>query len=176
MRSPGRGARGAVLLVLLSASALGAEERFDHRGALGVTLAGGGERKDLLGLSISDSGWRGNLEAGLTFAVTRAGSELKVAGRVTLGGAIIDGSALAGFRSYFGYERWKTMLDLDLAVHFTPLVTVGPRLGFGVQYELLGVMGVFAQLGAQLGFGRGLRLSFDLMIGVQFRTYVLDAD
>jgi hypothetical protein len=166
----------AGILLALGQGSAAAEERYDHRGALGVTLAGGGGRKDLLGLSISDSGWRGEVEVGLTFAVTRAGSEVKVAGRLTLGGEVIDGSALAGFRSYFGYERWKTMLDLDLSVHFTPIFTIGPRLGFGVEYELLSVMGIFAQLGAQLGFGRGLRLSFDGMIGVQFRTYILEGD
>jgi hypothetical protein len=42
-----------------------------------------------------------------------------------------------------------------------------------VQFEVLPVLGVFAVAGVQGGGGAGLRLSFELLLGVQFRTYVL---
>ena len=47
----------------------------------------------------------------------------------------------------FGYEQLKTFFDLELAVHVAPFVTVGVRGGFGVQYDFLPVMGVYAQIG-----------------------------
>jgi len=44
----------------------------------------------------------------------------------------------------------------------------------GAQYDFLPTMGVYSTLGAQLGGGSGMRLSFELLIGFQFRTYLLE--
>ena len=66
-------------------------------------------------------------------------------------------------RSFYG-DRFKTFFDLDLNVHALPIVTIGPRVAFGVQYELLNVIGAFACAGVQFGVGpAGARIGFEVM-------------
>jgi len=163
-----------VALALLPAAA-SAQERWDHRGSLGLTVGGAFEGRHSIAVSLNlpgDSGARGDAEVGGTLSITDH-TELRVAGRLTLGGPTISGAALAGVRNSFG-DRLKTFFDAELMVHIGPWFTIGPHAAFGVQYEVLPVMGLFAALGVGLGFGDGLRLSGELMLGVQFRSYLLE--
>jgi hypothetical protein len=137
---------------LLLASAASAQN-FEHRGSLGLTIAGGGEYATAVANALTDNGFRGPIELGGTLSVTEH-TELRLAGRLglpTITGSKLDYSAYAGIRNSRG-ERFKTFFDLELAAHFAPLWTIGVRVGFGVQYEFLPVFGAFA---------------------VQFRTYIL---
>ena len=163
-------------LILASSFALG-EERYDHHGALGVTVAAGGELVTALtNNATGERGARFPLELGATLSVSNH-IELRLAGRFAPGIAPITGfggSFYAGMRDTFGYEQFKTFFDLELAVHVAPFVTIGARGGFGVQYDFLPVMGVYAQIGAQFGGALALRLSGELMVGLPFRTYVFE--
>lgn len=169
-----RGLLGLVSLVaLLGAATASAQERWDHRGSLGLTVAGGAEVRQSVALSLpSDNGVRADAEVGGTVSITDH-TELRVAGRLTLGAPALAGAVLAGVRNAFG-ERLKTFFDVNLMVHVAPWFTVGPHVAFGVQYEMLPVMGLYAALGIGLGFGAGLRLVGELMLGVQFRSYLLE--
>lgn len=170
--------RGVIIagLALASGLALG-QDRFDHHGSLGLTVAAGGEYVAAIGLSApGEQGFRVPLEVGGTLSVSNH-NELRLAGRLAPGLAPITalaGSLYAGIRNSIGYEQWKTFFDLELAVHLTPHLAIGARAAFGVQYDLLPIMGLYAQLGGQLGGATSLRLSFELMAGVQFRTYLFD--
>lgn len=170
-----RGATRVVVavLALLAAPAL-ASDRYDHRGALGLTVAAGGEIVAAAGNQVfGDNGVRVPLELGGTASITDH-TELRAAGRVSLLGLRVGSSAYLGLRNTYGWEKLKTFFDLDFAAHFTPIWTLGARVGLGVQYDFLPVMGAYAQLGGQLGGGGGLRLSFELLVGVQLRTYLLE--
>jgi hypothetical protein len=161
------------LWLALAASAARADEpleRLDHRGALGLTVSAGGEYAFSAATNVTDNGARAPIELGGTFSLTEH-TELRAAARIAPP-VKVAWSAYAGIRNSRG-ERWKTFFDLELAVHFTPLWAVGLRLGFGVQYELSPVVGIFAVAGVQGAGGQGLRLGFELLLGVQFRTYVL---
>ncbi len=162
-----------LLLVWAAAAsqlALAQEPTFEHRGSLGLTVAAGGEYAFSAATGLTDNGFRVPIELGGTLSVSDH-TELRLAGRLSPPGPRFDSSVLAGIRNSRG-ERWKTFFDAELAVHFTPLWTVGLRLGFGVQYELAPVVGLFAVAGVQGGGGQGLRLGFELLIGMQFRTYI----
>jgi hypothetical protein len=161
------------------------EERFDHHGAVGLLLGVGGLRKES-SFSLENT-WRGSINVGGTFNVGYRSNEIVLMASVSMTrtdvlvqgtdqhiyGFGIDGVLWGGFRGYFG-DRWKTFVDLDLALAVGPGFTAGPRFGFGVQYELSGVAGVFATLAAQLGFGSGLVFRAELMIGVQLRSFLLE--
>lgn len=167
-------ARVLALAVAFAAGGAFAQQRYDHRGSLGVTVGGGAEILATGAVrGISDNGVRLPLEVAGTMSVTDR-SEARVAARLALFGPQVAWSAYAGIRSSFGYEQLKTFFDLDFAAHFYPVWTLGARVAVGVQYDFLPVMGVFSTLGAQLGGGAGLRLSFELMVGLQFRTYLLE--
>ena len=163
--------------VLLASSLSLAQERFDHHGALGLTVAGGGELLTAIANNApGERGARFPLELGATLWVS-SHIELRLAGRFAPGIAPITGfagSLYAGIRDSFGYEKLKTFFDLELAVHVAPFLTFGVRGGFGVQYDFLPVMGVYAQIGAQFGGAVALRLSGELMVGLQFRTYLFE--
>lgn len=161
----------ALALALAAAnSALGQE--FTHRGALGLTVAGGAEYLMTAGTGVALNGFLSPLELGATWSLTDH-TELLAAGRLSVPGPKYGGSLYAGIRNSRG-ERVKTFFDLALAVHVAPLWTAGLRLGLGVQVELLPVLGAFAVAGVQGGGGAGLRLSFELLIGLQFRSYLLE--
>jgi hypothetical protein len=150
-----------------------AAERFDHRGSVNAFLAPGG------GATLSSTfgqepGLRWALLAGGGAAIDPDGNELLLVGRATWGRTSWDAGAWAGYRSYHGDERTRTFLDLQLGGTFFPVVSLGPRFGVGVQYELAGVAGVFGAAGLALGFGGALQLSVDVVIGVQLRSYWLE--
>lgn len=168
------GGRGWILIVLLAATGSLAQERYDHHGALGLTVATGGEILATgAAKGATDNGLRLPIELGGTLSVTNR-SEARLAARLTVFGPQLAWSAYAGVRSSFGYEQLKTFFDLDFAAHFCPVWTLGARVAAGVQYDFLPVMGVYTTLGAQVGGGAGLRLSFELMAGLQFRTYLFE--
>jgi hypothetical protein len=165
--------KSLLLLVLVAAAPAAAQDRWDHEGSVGLTVAAGGDlRNAVIVGSAPDSGARGDLEVGGTLAVTRRTSA-RLVGRLMLGGASPGWAALAGIRSSFG-DRLKTFFDLDVSLHLAPLITVGPRMGIGVQWELTQVIGVYTAFGLQLGFGSGLRIGGELLVGVQFRSYLLE--
>lgn len=163
-------AAAALLPVLASAQA-----RYDHRGALGLTAALGAEAVTAAGLNqAGDTGARFPLELGGTLSVTDH-SELRLSGRLAPSATrALAGALFAGVRNSFGREQWKTFFDLELAVHLAPLVVVGARGAFGLQYDFLPVMGAYVSLGGQLAGGAGLRLGFEALLGVQLRTYILE--
>jgi hypothetical protein len=168
--------RRAVLAagLLLSSWAL-AQERWDHRGAVGLLVSG---HAGALSLGQVKNQIENSLvlgpELGLTVAVDEEGNELKGAVRATVGPARLDVEALLGRRGYFGEEQFKSFLDLDLVVQASPRWTVGPRVGFGLQYELSPVVGLYGGVGLQLGFGQEIRFLAGLNLGLQFRTYWLE--
>jgi len=161
--------RALTLTLLLGGVAL-AEDRTDHLGALGVTVAGGAEFGSTIGGQVPYLGFRAPLELGATLGVTDR-TEVRVAGRLAPPWPQPDWSLTAGIRNSRG-ALWKTFFDLDLAVHLAPLWTVGLRFGFGVQYELSPVLGVFLVAAVQGGGGAGLRLAGELLLGFQLRSYL----
>jgi hypothetical protein len=151
-----------------------AAERYDHRGALGLTVAAGGEFSSFGGASDRfTETLRAPLELGSTVSMTDH-SELRLSGRVALGPGAPAWSAYFGLRNSFGYEQLKTFFDLDFAAHVFAGWALGARAGVGVQYDFLPIMGAYALVGGQLGGGSALRLSFEAMVGLQFRTYLFE--
>lgn len=147
-------------------------ERWDHGGSLGLMTGFGVEGRTAIGVGQSDTGLRLFPEVGGMLALSTRW-QLMAAARLSFLGPL-GLSFLAGGRSTFG-QRFKTFFDLDLNVHVLPIVTVGPRVAFGVQYELLSVVGVFACAGLQFGVGpAGIRLAPELVVGLQFRSYLLE--
>lgn len=157
--------------------------RFDHRGSLGGHIAGGAEFVSS-SLSSTDNGLRTLFEAGGTLSVTDH-LEVKVAGRLSPYPALLTAGAIAGIRNSFGYAKFKTFFDLDVLLHVATLVnadgvpqparfSIGPHVAFGAQYDFSQIAGVWSSLGATFGFGSGLRLQFELLVGLQFRTYLFD--
>lgn len=167
--------RLVVVTLLLS----GAAWAQSHRGSLGLTVASGGEFSTLIvGTSSGglESGVRVPIDVGATLGITDK-SELTLAGRFAPGVFNVSPWALsfyAGLRQSFGYDKWKTFFDLQLAIHAVPFFTAGARVAFGVQYDFADIAGVYAQLGAQLGGGVALRLGGEVLIGLQFRTYLFE--
>lgn len=169
-RTAPRLALGALLLVGSWALAN------DHRGSLGLTAATGGEFVTGVGVGTLDRGFRLPIEIGGTLGLFD-NTELRLAGRLApplAGTTGWGGSIHAGIRNSHGRDNWLTFFDLELAVHVAPLIAVGPRAAFGVQYDFLPIMGAYAQIGAQLGGATALRLSFELTVGLQFRTYLFE--
>lgn len=166
----------ACLAVLLCSSGAWAQS---HRGSLGLTVAAGGEYSTLIGATskqTNESGLRIPLELGGTLGLTNK-SELHVSGRFepgVYGVALVGLSFYAGLRQSFGYEKWKTFFDLDAAVHAMPAVTLGLRFAFGVQYDFADIAGVYVAAGAQIGGLLHLRLSGELLVGFQFRSYLFE--
>lgn len=172
-----RAAPALLLLLGLLPLAAWADERFDHRGSLGLLIGGGGVAQEnlyLLTVGQRDSGLRGLADLGGTWAIGENGNELAAWVRGTIGGGKLGLSVIGGYRGYFGYDRFKTFLDLDLALQAQPYFTLGPRIGGGVQYELSPIAGVYAGLAMQAAGGSGLLLSGELIVGLQLRSYLLE--
>jgi hypothetical protein len=162
-----------VALALVVASAASADESFEHRGSLGLLLSAGAEvRSAIVAKTQGDNGFRGNLDVGGTWAFTTHWSVIAEA-RLSLGGPSTGLSLFAGFRNFWG-EQIKTFVDLTLAGYALPSFTIGPRVAFGVQYELSPVVGVYALVATSFGGGAGLRFCAEAMAGAQFRTYLFE--
>jgi hypothetical protein len=116
---------------------------------------------------------RGLAELGLSVGLLENGNEFKAVVQAGRRGGL-EWSVFAGFRGYFGQERLKTFFDLDLAFDVRPDFTAGPRLGFGVQFELHPLVGVFAGLDARVGIGSPTRFAAGAFAGFQIRSYLLD--
>jgi|CXWL01.1.fsa_nt_gi hypothetical protein len=162
------------LALFLSAYALAAEERNDHRGSIGLLLSTGGEYKASIAGPVVENGVRLPAHIGATLAIGHNGNELKLQLDSTWLGPEVDLGISFGYRGYFAVDRLKTFFDGDLGIRFLTRFTIGPEVGVGVQYELSPVIGVFARLGGKLGFGQALRLGADLTVGIQLRSYVLE--
>ena len=193
----------SILLVLLATSAL-ADERYDHKGAVGLLLGVSAEYKaaaTLAGIG-GDEGARIGTELGVTFAVGSDGNELKAAVRALFGGikagcndllldgtnrggcAPVDFGLFLGYRGYFDLGNWKTFFDIDAAQHVIPrlgpssartqLYTIGPRVAVGLQLDFLPVAGALFMLEGQIGFGDGLRYGAAAVLCFQLRSYLLE--
>src|SRR5262249_47499397 len=144
-----------------------AADRYDHRGAIGFLLGPGVAFKDraVSGRVIEQSSWLAGMVGG-TYAIGTEGNELKLLAqgfRITSGGSAWAVSA--GYRGYFGQEEAKTFFDLDARADVAPVFAIGPRLGFGVQYELLPTLGVFAAVAAHAGAGHGVIFGAEAFVG-----------
>jgi hypothetical protein len=162
------------VLALLFASGALAQERLDHRGAVGLLIGSGLETQAATSGKLRDDGLRVPVDLGATMSIGDEGSELLAIGRAGLAGTATNWAAIAGYRSYFGKEEVKTFFDLDLAVHFTRTFTLGPRLGFGVQYDPEPLWGLFLGAAAQFAGGNGFRFSGEVVGGFQLRSYLLE--
>ncbi|MGV3626012.1 MAG: hypothetical protein ACO1OB_34700 [Archangium sp.] len=168
--------RFLVVATLLLSGAAWAQS---HRGSLGLTVASGVDFSTSVSGTTEgrfESGLRVPIDVGGTLGITDK-SELTLMGRLAPGvyeAPGFAGSFYAGLRQSFGYDKWKTFFDLQLAIHVAPAFTAGARVGFGIQYDVLDVMGVYAQLAAQIGGAFVLRLGGEVLIGVQFRTYLFE--
>ena len=163
-------------MLLLPASAAAEEqERWDHRGALGFLIGGGIDfKREVKSGGETEEGRRGLLETLVTFPLGVSGNEWTIGARTGFGGPSVDVAVAGGLRAYFGEDRFKTYLTAELALHVTPNVTAGPRLGFGVQYELFPVVGVYLGGAAEVTAGQGIRIAGAVLAGFQFRTYVFE--
>lgn len=187
----------ALAVLALPASAL-ADERYDHRGALGVLIAFGADYKAAAAIAGGgDEGARAAPELGLTFPIGDNGNELKASLRALFGGILpncsasqrcapVDLGLFFGFRGYFTAPggRLKTFYDLDVVQHLVPrfsdasartqLYVIGPRVGLGVQFETLPIAGLYFMIDGQMGFGDGLRFGAGAQLGIQLRTYIFE--
>jgi hypothetical protein len=121
----------------------------------------------------TEEGGRALLETLLTFPLGVSGNEWTLGARTGFGPSV-DVAIAGGIRAYFGDDRFKTYLTAELALHVTPNVTAGPRLGFGVQYELLPVLGIYLGGAAEVTAGQGIRIAAGVVGGFQFRTYIFE--
>jgi len=163
------------LLASSTAAAAEEEERFDHRGSLGLLVGGGIDfKREVKTGGETEEGRRALVESLLTFPMGVSGNEWTVGARTGFGGPSVDVAVAGGLRAYFGEERFKTYLTAELALHVAPNVTAGPRLGFGVQYELFPVFGLYVGGAAEVTAGQGIRIAAALVGGIQIRTYIFE--
>lgn len=164
------------MLALMAVLVLGqaqTEERLDHRGALGLMVQGGGLLRQYGGMASQQTGLRAFGDVGVTAGLIGDKTELMLFGRVA-SGALPGLSFSAGVRQYFGRDHVKTFFDLNVAVGILPALTVGPRLAFGVQYDVTSIFGFYAGGGGHIAVGEGLLLQGELFAGVQVRSYVFE--
>jgi hypothetical protein len=177
-----------------------AVERFDHRGSLGLLVSGGfggfdsvafGGLRDLCnGNPAACNGSRYWVDLGLSYGLSDSGNDLvlRAQGDFAGGGAPLDFALEGGYRVYFGRERLKTFFELDGSIHampahyldsagnsrFSPVLSLGPAFGVGVQYEVTPVFGVFGGIQVGLDIGQVLRFAAHVAVGIQLRTYVFE--
>jgi hypothetical protein len=164
----------ALALAVLLPLGAAAQMRLDHRGSVGLLIGSGLEVQEAVSGTVREGGTRALLDLGGTIAVGHEGNELMALARAGFGGPSINWTAIGGYRGYFGVDAWKTFFDLGIAAHFTRAFTLGPRVGFGVQYELGSLAGAYVGGAAQLSGGNGFRFSGELIAGFQFRSYLLE--
>lgn len=177
------------------------EERLDHHGAVGLLLGTSGRHQD--SNDGFTNGWRQTFDIGASMNVGWASDELLLLARFGFGGQqfgglygtdacvgakvpaapcqkpdgrlrALDTDLIGGYRGFFGHEHFKTLFDLDAAVQFTPFLTAGPRIALGVQYDFTSLIGLYATLGAQLGFGQILEFKAEVLVGLQIRSFLLE--
>jgi hypothetical protein len=177
------------------------EERLDHHGAVGLLLGTSGRHQD--SNDGFTNGWRQTLDVGASMNVGWASDELQLLARFGFGGQqlgglymtsacvgamvpaascakpdgrlrAVDMDLIGGYRGFFGREHFKTLFDLDAAVQLTPFITAGPRIALGVQYDFTSLVGLYATLGAQLGFGQVLEFKAEALVGLQIRSFLLE--
>lgn len=170
--------RWCLALILLGAGvgrqALAEDVRLDHRGSIGLLLSTGAEYKASIAGGSVQNGTRLPAHLGGTMAIGPNGNELKLQFDSSWLGPAYDLGVSFGYRGYFPVDPFKTFFDADIGFRFYDRFTVGPEIGFGVQYELSSVVGIFSTVRAKFGFGQGLRLGAELLVGLQVRTYVLE--
>ncbi len=161
----------AIVALLLPALAAAADRSLS--GAVGLSLSGGGQLRALASST-------GVPEQRLLYADLTATLSLDENGHALSLGAMysptVEGAAFSpalGYRGHFGVEEWKTFFDAGVAAEFQPRWGVGPRLGFGVQYDFHPLFGAFALLDGRLLFGRGVIATVSVGIGIQARSYLL---
>jgi hypothetical protein len=162
-------------LLAVPAGVRALEPRYDHRDQLGViaeldatrvtaTTQGGLSRSayDLASLRLAFS-----------FDVGDEGDEIQLGGGWSPAAsgdlALTAWSVDARYRGFFGSEELKTFFDAGLVVAVSPRLAAGPRLGFGVMYDLDRAWGLFVSLGVSTAFGEFRGFGIGLGIGVQFR-------
>jgi hypothetical protein len=161
---------------MVLAAPVGAEEspRLDHRGALGFILGGGiAFQETVLKYGVAESGRAPLVQGDVSFPLGSQGNEWTLG----VGAAFSDRVTVAlagGIRAYFGEEAWKTFVTVEGTLHVTPAVSVGPRLGFGVQWDFAQVAGAFVQVAAEVTAGQGIRFGASALAGFQFRTYIFE--
>jgi hypothetical protein len=148
--------------------------RLDHRGALGVILgAGVSFQETVLKYGVVEEGRSPLFQAEVTFPLGAQGNEWTLAVGTALNTPLTVAVA-GGVRAYFGEETWKTFVTVEGTLHVTPAVSVGPRLGFGVQWDFAQVAGAFVQVAAEATAGQGIRFGASALAGFQFRTYIFE--
>lgn len=158
-----------------SAGARAEDVRWDHRGALGFLIGSGIEFKNEVSAGgTREEGQRVPLETLVTLPLGLSGNEWTIGARTGFGGSQVDVALAGGIRGYFGEERFKTYLGAELAMHIVPNVTAGPRLGFGIIYELLPTFGLYLGGAAEVTAGQGIRIAGTVTGGIQLRTYVFE--
>ena len=163
------------MLILPAASGAEEVERWDHRGALGLLVGGGIDfKREVKSGGETEEGRRGVLETLVSFPLGVSGNEWTIGARTGFGGPAVDVAAAGGIRAYFGDERFKTYITAELALHVTPNITAGPRLGLGIQYELLPTFGIYLGGAAEVTAGQGIRIAGAVLGGIQLRTYVFE--
>lgn len=166
----------AALCALLAAPA-GADEdvpRLDHRGALGIILAGGVNfQETVLKYGVAEEGRSPLVLAEVTFPLGAQGNEWTLAVDTAFNTPVTV-AVSGGIRAYFGEEVWKTFVTVEGTLHVTPAVSAGPRLGFGVQCDFSQVAGMFVQVAVEATAGQGIRFGASALAGFQFRTYIFE--
>jgi hypothetical protein len=163
-----------VCLGLAAPAAADDAPRLDHRGALGVIFGAGISFEDtVLKYGVTEDGRSPLFQMEVTFPLGTQGNEwtLAVATAVNTPTSV---AVAGGIRAYFGEESWKTFVTVEGTLHVTPAVSVGPRLGFGVQWDFAQVAGAFVQLAAEVTGGQGIRFGASALAGFQFRTYIFE--
>ena len=159
---------------LFVASSVGASERFDHRGSIGFFLEPGYEYLT----STTPMGWQtGNrllTALGATYALPPDGNEVLATAWTSIGGPSLAWNVAAGYRGYFGLDQVHTFFDLQAAAKVAPTLSLGVRFGFGVQYEINGIVGAYAAIHVQFGGGTTVLFAPQAAIGLQFRTYLFE--
>lgn len=167
--------RAALAVTLFTSLSAAGAERLDHRGSVGLLLSSGVDyRAQVLANAAQDQGARVPLELGGSVNLGNVQRELNLSARLELGAARPIVAATLGYRGYFGDEAWKTFFDLSLRSEFVPAFNLGPRIGFGVQFDPHPLFGVFAMLAAHVGAGNGIRFGGEALIGIQLRSYLLE--
>jgi hypothetical protein len=136
----------------------------------GPALQGGlvGTYTEGLGSEQVQRGLGGHLELGGSLPVGYEENELFLLGRAGVGAPGQSLLVHGGFRSVFGRDEWQTYVDLGAAVHLRPTFWAGPRVGLGVRRALSETFTLYSGVGAQLGFGSGLRLDIELCTGMRW--------